>query len=242
MALLAIETSTRQMGVAVAEDGQLVSSFELLADFPHAVELPGAVRRVLQAAKVSMNELEGFILDIGPGSFTGLRIGMAFVKALAFVTKKPVVSVSSLDVLASGLSYAPVPVCPILDAKQKNVYAALYDAKEASAKRKTDLFLGPISAWLPKISGPALFVGDGAAVYQEQISAHLGKRAAFAASDAAWPKAGILARLGMEKFRLNQLEDPATLIPLYLYPLDCSVRGPNRTTAVLPTTEHVAPV
>lgn len=240
MALLAIETATRAMGVAVIDGDQVASSFELLADYPHAVELPGAVRRVLQSARLTMSQLDGFILDVGPGSFTGLRIGMAFVKALAYVTKKPVIAVSSLDVLASGFSFAPIPVCPVLDAKQKNVYAALYDAKAAIAARKSDFFLGPIAEWLPKITEPTLFVGDGCAVYREQIVAKLGKLAAFAPADAAWPKAGVLARLGMEKFRHNQIEDAATLVPLYLYPLDCSVRGPNRTSAILASTTHAA--
>ena len=235
MALLAIETATRQMGVAVIDGDQVIASFELLADYPHAVELPDAVKRVLQAGKLTLNQLEGFIVDIGPGSFTGLRIGMAFVKAMAYVSKKPVVAVSSLDVLASGLSYAPFPICTLIDAKQKNVYAALYDGKGPIAKRQSAFFLGPLSEWLPAIKQPTLFVGDGCGLYPEQIVKQLGDKAQFAPPDAYWPKVGILARLGMERFRSNQHEDPATLIPLYLYPLDCSVRGPDRPSAVLPT-------
>ena len=238
MALLAIDTATRQMGVAVIDGDQITASFELLADNPHTVELPGAVRRALQSARVTMGQLEGFIIDVGPGSFTGLRIGMAFVKALAYVTKKPVVAVSSLDVLAAGFSFTPIPVCSLMDARQKNVYAALYDAKTAIAQRKSDFFLGPIAEWLPRITEPTLFVGDGCPVYREPIIAQLGSRAQFAPADAAWPKVGVLARLGMEKFRRNQIEDTATLVPLYLYPLDCSVRGPNRTTAALTSTAH----
>ncbi len=238
MALLAIETATRQMGVAVIEGDEVIASFELLADYPHAVELPDAVKRVLQAAKLTLDQLEGFIVDIGPGSFTGLRIGMAFVKAMAYVSKKPVVAVASLDVLASGLSYAMLPICILLDAKQKNVYAALYDGKGPIAKRQSDFFLGHLSEWLPAIKQPTLFVGDGCRLYQEQIVKQLGDKAQFAPSDASWPKAGILARLGRERLLNNQHEDPATLVPLYLYPLDCSVRGPDRASAVLAATTH----
>lgn len=233
MALLAIETATRQLGVAVIDDDQIISSFELLADYPHAVELPNAVKRVMEAAKLTLNQMDGLIIDAGPGSFTGLRIGMAFVKAMAYVSKKTVVAVSSLDVLAASLSYAQVQICPVLDAKQKNVYAALYAGAGPTVKRQSELFLGPLSEWLPAIKKPTLFVGDGCLVYREKIIEQLGEKAQFAPQDTYWPKASVLARLGQARFRNKQHEDPATLVPLYLYPLDCSVRGPGRTSAVL---------
>ena len=232
--LLAVETATRQMGVAVIGGDRILSSYELLADYPHAVELPGAVRRVLQAAHVSLAQLEGFIVDIGPGSFTGLRIGLAFVKALAFVSKRPVVGVPSLEVLAGGLATAALPVCVILDAKQKNVYAVQYATSMAQPVQPSDFFLGPIADWLPLIREPVLLVGDGCAIYRDQIIRQLGDKAQFAPPDTWWPKAGVLARLGAARFAAGQRDDPARLAPLYLYPLDCSVRGPDRPTAVLP--------
>ena len=232
--LLAIETATRQMGVAVIDGDRLLSSYELLADYPHAVELPGAVRRVLDAAGTSLSGLEGIIIDIGPGSFTGLRIGLAFVKALAFVSKKPVIGVPSLEVLAAGLPAAALPVCPILDAKQKNVYAARYTASTPRPAQHGDFFLGPIAEWLPSIREPVLLLGDGCALYRDQIIRQLGDTAQCAPPDTWWPKAGVLARLGAARFAAGQRDDPARLVPLYLYPLDCSVRGPDRPTSTLP--------
>src|SRR3989338_3376390 len=107
MAILAIETATRQLGAAVVQDGHVLAAYELLADYPHAVELPGAVTRVLKEAGTTLEQLEAIAVDIGPGSFTGLRIGLAFVKALAFPAKKPVVGVVSLDVLAANPPLSP---------------------------------------------------------------------------------------------------------------------------------------
>lgn len=234
MALLAIETATRQMGVAVVEGDRVLSSYELLADYPHAVELPGAVRRVLEASGATFKTLEGFVIDIGPGSFTGLRIGLAFVKALAFVSQKPVVAVPSLEVLAAGLAFAPMPVSVILDARQKNVYAASFRVDSPQPVKQGEFFLGPIAQWLtPQRKQRTLFVGDGCAVYRQAIVDFLGEQALFAPSDCGWPKVGILGRLGAGYFAKGRREDAGTLVPLYLYPLDCSVRGPDRPTAVL---------
>ena len=120
--LLAIETSSRLLGAAVIDGERLLSSYELVAGYPHAVELPGAVTRVLQAANLTLRQLEAIVVGVGPGSFTGLRIGIAFVKALAFPTKIPVVAVPSLDALAANVPHASLPVCALLDARQHNVY------------------------------------------------------------------------------------------------------------------------
>lgn len=234
MKLLAIETATRQMGVAAAEDGRVVSSVELLADYPHAVELPGAVNRVLEAAGWQLSDLNAIAVDVGPGSFTGLRIGIAFVKALTFAKKLPVVAVSSGDLLACNAAYAGEIICPFLDAKQKNVYAAQYVFKDNQPQRLSEWFLGKPEEYLAQIKKPAIFVGDGCAVYGELLRKHLGEKAVIASTDCWLPRVAVLARLGFERFQQGQKEDAAGLVPLYLYPLDCSVRGPNRPTSILP--------
>ncbi len=236
MPLLAIETSTKQLGVALVEGERLLASYELLAEYPHAVELPDAVTRVLKASRVALADLEAIAIDIGPGSFTGLRIGLAFAKALAFSRTIPLVGVPSLDVLAAGLPLTTRPVCPILDAKQKNVYAALYRFEAGTWVVLQPSSLGPIDAILARITEPTVLLGDGCALYHDQIVQRLGNRAQFAPTECWLPRASTLARLGRERFVQGQRDDAATLVPLYLYPLDCSVRGPDRPTSVLPKT------
>lgn len=233
MKILAIETSTRQLGVALTEEEQLLSSYELLADYPHAVELPDAVTRVLKAAKTTLEQVDAIAVDLGPGSFTGLRIGLAFVKALAFSTKKAVAGVSSLDVLAANAPFSTGLICPLLDAKQKNVYAALYQMDGGRPLKRSGYFLGPIAQWLPSVTSAALFLGDGCALYRERIVEALGESARFATMDLWFPRAATLARLARGRLAEGNADDPAQLVPLYLYPLDCSVRGPDRPTSVL---------
>jgi tRNA threonylcarbamoyl adenosine modification protein YeaZ len=233
MALLAIETSTRQLGVAVVGESGVVSSFELLADYPHAVELPGAVDRTVKAAGLKLEQLEGVAIDIGPGSFTGLRIGLAFAKALVYRWKKPIIGVSSLDVLAANVAAAPGLVCPVLDARQKNVYLARYRIEQGRLNRQSDWMLGPVDDMISTVAEPALFLGDGAQVYKERIMAKC-PQPSFAAPEMSWPRAATVGRLAYERFQQGQTDDPATIVPLYLYPLDCSVRSPDRPTSILP--------
>ena len=195
---------------------------------------------MLTTAHTRLDALEAIVVDIGPGSFTGLRIGLAFVKALAFSTKQAVVGVPSLDVLAAGMPFTANLICPLLDAKQKNVYAALYRLNGDVPSRLQDFFLGPVEEWLARVKEPTVFLGDGCALYRDRIVQRLDDRAQFAPPEVWLPKAATLARLGRQRLAQGQQDDPATLVPLYLYPLDCSVRGPDRPTSVLPKTVPAA--
>lgn len=233
MTVLAIETATKQLGVAAVDGERLLASYELLAEYPHAVELPAAVTRVLQSARTALKDLAAIAVDVGPGSFTGLRIGLAFVKALAFATKVPLIGVPSLDVLAANVPFASLSVCPLLDAKQKNVYAAYYRPDGGRWTRATDYLLGPADAVLAQAKGPTLFLGDGIPVFRERILHHC-PQAQFAPPECWLPRAATLARLALERLAAGHTDDPAALVPLYLYPQDCQVRGPNRPTSVLP--------
>ena len=234
MQILAIDTSTRQLGVALTDDERLLSSYEVLADYPHAVELPDAVTRVLKAAQTTLERIDAIAVDLGPGSFTGLRIGLALVKALVFSAKKAVVGVASLDVLAANAPFSPGLICPLLDAKQKNVYAALYQMDAGRPVKRSDYFLGPIDQWLPQVTSTTLFLGDGCALYRDRIIGELGDNARLAPMDLWFPRAATLARLARARLAEGASDDPSRLVPLYLYPLDCSVRGPDRPTAILP--------
>lgn len=227
MTLLAIETATRQLGVAVIDGERLLSSYELLAEHPHAVELPGAVSRVLKAAQTTLEQVEALVVDIGPGSFTGLRIGLAFVKALAFPAKKPLVGIPSLDVLAANVPFTEGLICPVLDAKQHNIYTALFQVRDGRPVKQTEYLLGPVEELLAQVKRATIFLGDGCALYRDRILAHC-PHAQFAAPELWLPRAATLGRLGRERVVHGEQADPATLVPMYLYPLDCSVRGPNR--------------
>ncbi|MBI3088066.1 MAG: tRNA (adenosine(37)-N6)-threonylcarbamoyltransferase complex dimerization subunit type 1 TsaB [Candidatus Omnitrophica bacterium] len=241
MKLLAIETSSSQLGVAVLDEAKVLASYEVLAERVHAVELPQALTRVLQESDSTLEQLDGVAVDIGPGSFTGLRIGIAFVKALLFRFKKPLVGVPSLDVLASNAALSPDLICPIVDAKQRKVYAALYRGEAGLLKKQSDYHLLSVDELIPELlrgltpkgsdpEGSVLFVGDGIALYEAVLKERLGDRARFAAPDLWLPRAATLGRLGLERLRQGRTDDPARLTPLYLYPMDCTIRPELRVS------------
>lgn len=225
MTILAIETSTDQLGVALVDEARVLASYEVLADRVHGVELPDAVKRVLAAGGITLAQLDGIAIDIGPGSFTGLRIGAAFVKALVFIHRKPVIGIPSLDVLASGVPFARHLVCPMLDAKQRKVYAALYRTAEGAVRKSSDHQLVSVEELIPKLGHePVILLGHGAGLYREHLQRGLGERARFADAALWLPRAAILGRLGLERLQAGQRDDPSTLVPMYLYPCDCTIR------------------
>ena len=233
--ILAIETATRQLGAAVVDGERLLASYEVLADNPHAVELPAAVTRVLQAAHTTLAKLDALVIDLGPGSFTGLRIGLAFVKALVFSTKKPLIGISSLDVLAANAPFTRQPICALLDAKQKNVYAALYRLDGTLPIKQTEYLLGHVDDILTRVTEPAIFLGDGCGLYRERILQRC-PEPQFASPELWLPRAATLGRLGSQRFLKGERDEPSRLVPMYLYPFDCSVRGPDRPTSILSQT------
>ena len=228
MNVLAIETSTDSLGVALVNEQRVLASYELLAERPHAVELPQAVTRVLQAGGCRLEQLDGIAVDVGPGSFTGLRIGVAFVKALVFRTEPAVVGVPSLDVLAANISMTPHRVCPILDAKQRKVYAALYQTRNGVVRKESDYHLTTLDELLPMLDkdSPVILLGDGVALYRQRLTQALGERALFASPEAWLPRAATLGRLGLERLQQGLRDDPSRLVPMYLYPITCSIQKP----------------
>ena len=227
MSVLAIETATERMGVALVNETRVLSLFELLAERPHAVELPQAVARVLHAGGETLGHLEGIAIDIGPGSFTGLRIGLSFVKALTLAKPVPVIAVPSLDVLAAAVPFARDLVCSIIDAKQRKVYAAFYRADGARAAKQSDYSLWTLEELFQQIgSQRVLFVGDGVGVYRQQLAERFGERATFADPEWWYPQAAVLGRLGLARLKAGQRDNPRDLVPMYLHPMTCTIKKP----------------
>ena len=236
MSILAIETSSERLGVALVDEQRVRASYEVLAGRTHAIELPKAVQRVLAAGEETLASLTGIAVSIGPGSFTGLRIGLAFVKALAFRFRMSIIGVPSLDVLASNALWSPRLVCPVVDAKQRKVYAAWYRTAEGKLEKRSDYQLVSVEALCAALpSEPVLFLGDGIGVYRQQLEAALGDRGACAPPELWWPHAATVGRLGLERLRDGLQDDPATLVPMYLYGHDCTIRRPAVPTPASPS-------
>jgi tRNA threonylcarbamoyladenosine biosynthesis protein TsaB len=229
MKVLGVDAATDLCGVALVENGHLLCEFRLKTGFQHAEHLLVLVDRVLKDLKLEMADLDGLALTIGPGSFTGLRVAVSTVKGLLVGIDKPVAAVSTLEVLAWNLPMASNPICTLLDAKKKEVYAALFAFEESGElKRLMDDQVILPTALLERLSGEILFIGEGAHRYRDLIIERLGRRARFVPPSQQVSKASIVAQIGLEQLRQGQRVDIRNLTPNYLRRSDAEVNLEKR--------------
>ena len=222
MKLLTVDTATSVCGVALTDGETLLAEQTMAAGKGTAGRLMPALVAMVQEAGLCMADLDGFGVTIGPGSFTGLRVGIATVKGLALAAGKPVAGVSSLATLAMNLSWAAWPVCALFDARKKEVYAGVYAVGVEPAPLFPEAVLAP-GALLDRIYGPTLFVGDGALRYRELIIARHGSDAFFAPAHLHWPRAAAAAELVRRRFVAGQTVSPAQLQPVYIRPSEAEL-------------------
>lgn len=180
MKILAIDTSTASGGIALLEDDQLIAELTTCTQKTHAERLLPLIKTLLGSIDTKIEDVGGFALTTGPGSFTGLRIGLATIKGLAWSLNKPVVGVSTLEALAMNIPYSDKPVCPMLDARKKEVYAGIYKCNDNwPACIMDDTAISP-QLLIERIKEPTIFIGDGVNVYRDVIKNTLKDLAIFA--------------------------------------------------------------
>ncbi|TAN61392.1 tRNA (adenosine(37)-N6)-threonylcarbamoyltransferase complex dimerization subunit type 1 TsaB [bacterium] len=225
MNLLAIDTSTKYFSLAVAKDDKITARF-------HKPIGPGLSRlilpiidRQLKKAGIPLNKIDCFAVGLGPGSFTGLRVGIAAIKGLAFARALPVAGIISLDVLAlTQAKRDGAYICPIIDAKRKLIYSALYRRGE-SLKRISKYLLVSAEDLLKAIGrkDKVYFSGDAISLYRNEIVGKLGGAAVFTEESFWYPGPRELVSLAREKIRNKELDNPDKIVPFYLYPKECQI-------------------
>lgn len=228
MRVLGIETSTLMVGVAILDQKGLVVEYRLEASRTRSERLMPMIDRALQDSQMIPQDLEGLAISIGPGSFTGLRVGLSTAKGLAFALGLPLVGVSTLEVLAAPLAgeasawreQCACSICPMLDAKRQEVYAALFKASSEGEliKIMEEEAIAP-SALMDRLMDrqeTTVFLGTGAVLYETEIKKRLGKSAVFASKSDPYPSPSVVAELGMKRLRKGERDDPASLSPRYL--------------------------
>ena len=223
MLILALDTTTRAGSCALLGDDGLLSEEGSDAERPPAARLPGDLMTLLEHAGVSLDAVDVFAVATGPGSFTGLRIGIATMQGLAFALGKPLVGVSALDALARvALAGDPPPlVATWVDAWRGEVYAAVYGSDPALAdpivaapESLLDDYAARLSA-SAGASGQMIFIGDGAGTYRARILQRLPGWAVISESPAPL-LAATVATLAGEAARRGELPPPHAIRPLYV--------------------------
>ncbi len=216
MYILGIETATRTGGVAIVSEGAVLAEYTLNIEVTHSERLMSTVDRVLKDTGISMASLDGFGVSIGPGSFTGLRIGLSTVKGLAFTTGKPVAAVPTLKALAWNTPHARYPVCPLLDARKKEVYAALYHYDGQELIQDLPETVLPLAELADRIAGEVLFTGEGARLFTADIGRLFAGRAHFAPRSATVPSAASVAEIALDMISVGRQTGPDGLSPMYI--------------------------
>lgn len=232
MKILAIDTSSRKLSAAIVEEGKVIGYSSLNPKGGHSSHLILLLDKLLKKTKLSLNRINLLAVSIGPGSFTGLRIGVTAIKGLALASRKKVVAVSSLDALAyNALKQKEEFICPIIDAKKNKVYAALYRKNGCGLKKCSKDLLVSVADLVKIINKPTLFLGDAIKVYKEEFLSGLNQKAFFADESLWFPQAKIVARLGAELARRKKFINPLDLVPVYLHKRDCQIahkgKGPK---------------
>jgi len=224
MKLLAVESATLSGGVALLDDDRLLGEITLNIALTHSERLMSAVDRLLADCGLAPADLDGLAVSVGPGSFTGLRVGLATVKALAMALDLPVAPVPTLDALASRLPFADGPVCPILDARKGEVYLSLYRWGGGGMGREWDyLALAPEAA-AARLEPPVILLGDGVEACRPWLK-RLGAGARVAPAAQRLPSAAAVAGLGREVLAAGGGVSAEALAPLYLRPSEAELKS-----------------
>lgn len=165
MKILAIDSSAKAASVALVEDGRLLGEFFINVGLTHSQTLMPMVEDLLKNTGVKLSEVEAFAVSAGPGSFTGLRIGIASVKGMALLSDTPCVAVSTLEAMAYNFIGEDVLVCAVMDARCNQVYNAIFEVRDANVTRLTPdrtISIEALYAEVAAIDREAVFVGDGA--------------------------------------------------------------------------------
>ena len=216
MKIIAVDTATTSCSAAIVDDGLVSAELTTVNNQTHSKHLMNMIDTVCGMSGAKIADMDGFAVTIGPGSFTGLRIGISTIKGLAWSLNKPVVGVSSLDALAWQCAPGKYLVCVLLDARKHEVYSCRYRNHDGELNKVgAEQVVAPVEA-INDISEPCLFVGNGAVLYKEEIVAKLGALAHFAGWNQDNIRASSVAGISLSRFIHQETDDVALLVPQYI--------------------------
>ena len=218
MKILAIDTSSNVATVAVTDGEKLTGEYILNHKKTHSRKIMPMLDELMKSTELEVNEIDLFAVVTGPGSFTGLRIGVAAVKTLAQVTKKPVAAVDTLEGLAHNLPFCPHLIVPMMDARSRDVYAAVYksgiDFEQIAAPYAASV--EECIEYVKSLGQTAVFLGDGAYLHKEYIISQMGDKALFAPINANEQRASSVAACAAEKFTKGDILTYSQVEPYYI--------------------------
>lgn len=215
MIWLGIETANTPLSIAVVKDGKVVAEMVQNIKLTHSAGAMPAIEEILARIGLKPNDLDAIAVSEGPGSYTGVRIGVTLAKTLAWTLQKPLVGVSSLKTLAANAALYNGLICPIIDARRGNVYTAVYQGETLEALEEDHhVHIDDLLVRLKALEAPILFVGTDVDIFWENIEQMLGDTAVRASFSIDLPRATEVIRVAM-KLELPRVEAIHHFVPQY---------------------------
>lgn len=215
MITLAADTSTPYNSVVLCDGETVLAESVVKAGRRHSERLMATVDWILAEAATPLDSVELLAISQGPGSFTGLRVGIAAWKGLALANGLPLAGVPTLDAMARSAIFHRGLICPLLDARMSEIFGAVYESDGAAIRKRSDDRVGPIGAFLEGLEDGVLFLGDGALLYRETIQS-LSPGALFAPDAYSAPRASNVALEGLALLASGAASDGAAIDAVYL--------------------------
>ncbi|MFQ3573329.1 MAG: tRNA (adenosine(37)-N6)-threonylcarbamoyltransferase complex dimerization subunit type 1 TsaB [Thermodesulfovibrionales bacterium] len=224
MKILAIETSTLIGGVCIFDGDKLIADGRLGIRAIHSERLMTHIDFLLNSANLSIYDIDYFAVAIGPGSFTGLRVGIATVKGLAFATNRLIAPVSTLEALALNVACTDRQICPILDARKGELYAGVYKNTDGALSTIIQEIVLPPTELIRLIKEKTIFLGDGVKMYGDMLKDALGDMVEFIHDIHMYPSATNVAFLAKQKVIHGELISAQDLTPQYIRKSEAEIR------------------
>lgn len=223
MKILGFDTSSKVLCFGIY-DGAKIYTYDLKVGNKLSFLLSTTIKRVLDALGWEFSEIDYFACGLGPGSFTGLRVGLAAIKGFSFALNRPIVGVSSLDILARNIQKeASGPIVPAIDAKRNLIYCSFYKNKGGAQKRTAPYMLLTPEKFLAKVEPNSIVFGDAVSLYKEKIIGRI-KGVTILDKDYWYPRAHNLITLAIEKIKEKKISNSFKVKPIYLYPKECQIK------------------
>ncbi len=222
--ILVLETATMCGSIAIVAEGQCLAEFSLQTQETHSRRLLAGVDWLFKETSLGWPDIDAVAVSLGPGSFTGLRIGLSTAKGLAMAGNKKLLGVGTLDGLAAQMFGARQLICPVLDARKKEVFCGLYRCNEQGVPQLQGDYLVLKPAELcERINEPVLFLGDGITAYGDLFADQLGDLVTMAPVAAYYPRAATVGLLAIDRWRNDEFLDPAAAEPIYIRPSEAEL-------------------
>lgn len=227
MKILAIDTSTKFLSLGVFIDGKIYE-YNLEVGPKLSSFLVITISKVLKALDLELKDLDYFVCGLGPGSFTGMRVGLSTMKGLSWAAAKPLIGISTLDILAmNALAYGNKMIIPVIDARRDLIYSCFYRNENNFPKKISPYLLVSKEELLKKFKQPSALLGDALILYKEDILKSM-PAATLLDKDAWYPKAHNIIQLALLRIKNKKFDDLLKINPIYIYPKECQIKDAHK--------------